>query len=126
MSVPGAGERIRSEVSRWQGVTSAPHRFGGVEFNFGSREIGHIHGDSLVDVPLPKWLRDELVLSERAEPHHVLPNSGWVSIYLDDSADVDRAIQVLQRSREIAREQKERRATRRAVSIPSGDEESSH
>jgi hypothetical protein len=126
MSIPGAGERILSEVSRWQGVTSAPHRFGGVEFKLGSREIGHIHGDSLVDVPLPKWLRDELVLSERAEPHHVLPNSGWVSIYVDDAADVDRAIQVLQRSLEIAREQKERRATSRAVSTPAGGDESSH
>ena len=58
MSVTGAGERIRAELDDWQGITSAPHQFGAVEFKLGSREIGHIHGDSLVDVPLPKRLRD--------------------------------------------------------------------
>ena len=58
MSVTGAGERIRAELDDWHGIMSAPHQFGGVEFKLGSREIGHIHGDSLVDVPLPKRLRD--------------------------------------------------------------------
>ena len=54
MAVTGAGERIRTEVSGWDGVLSGPHRFGGVEFRLENREIGHVHGDALVDVPLPK------------------------------------------------------------------------
>ena len=114
MAVSGAGERIRSEVSGWDGVLSGWHRFGGVEFRLENREIGHVHGDALVDVPLPKRVRDELVASAQAEPHHVLPQSGWVSVYLNDSSDVDRAIEILRRSFGIAREQRERRATQKA------------
>jgi hypothetical protein len=109
MAVSGAGKRIQSELSQWEGLTSAPHRFGGVEFKLGNREIGHIHGDSLVDVPLPKPIRDELVASAQAEPHHVLPKSGWVSNFLNDPIDVDRAIRILRRSFERAHEQKARR-----------------
>ena len=98
---------------------SAPHRFGGVEFKLAKREIGHVHGDSLVDVPLPKSVRDQLVASGQADPHHVLPRSGWVSVYLTDASDVDRALLVLRRSFEIAREQRERRAAREAPSTSS-------
>ena len=109
MPVSGAGQRIEAELSRWEGITSAPHRFGGMEFKLANREIGHVHGDFLVDVPLPKPVRDELVASARAEPHHVLPQSGWVSVHLNEPDDVDRAIEILRRSFEIAREQRERR-----------------
>src|SRR5262245_31236111 len=80
MSVSGASKRIRLEVGRWEGITSGSHRFGGVEFKIGNREIGHVHGDSLVDVPFPKGVRDELVAASQAEPHHILPGSGWVSV----------------------------------------------
>jgi len=68
----------------------------------GRREIGHVHGDRLVDIPFPLNVRNELVESGVAQPHHVLPKSGWVSVYLRDSGDVDRAIQLLRRSYEIA------------------------
>src|SRR5215510_8866742 len=108
MSISGAETRIRSQVGTWEGVTSGPHRFGGVEFTLGSREIGHVHRDSMVDVPLPKRVRDELVTSGQAEPHHVLPNSGWVSVYLKEPGDVERAIWILRRSYEIAWQQRER------------------
>ncbi len=76
----------------------APHRFGGVEFRLGRREIGHIHGDSLVDIPFPKRVRDEIVAAREAEPHHILPSSGWISLYLRAEEDVDRAIRLLERS----------------------------
>ena len=109
MGVFGAGERIRSEVEEWNGITSGRHRFGGMEFLLGNREIGHVHRDSLVDVPLPKHVRDELVATGQAEPHHVLPQSGWVSVYLKEPGDVDRAIWILRRSYGIACEQMERR-----------------
>lgn len=54
-------EQIVSEVERWSGVTSAPHRFGGIEFRINHREIGHLHGDRLADLPFPTRIRDELV-----------------------------------------------------------------
>ena len=111
MSVFGALERIQSQIGGLEGITAGPHRFGGVEFMLNHREIGHVHGDSLVDIPLPKRDRDELIESGQAEPHHVLPQSGWVSVYLNNPGDVDRAIWILRRSYEIARQQNERRAT---------------
>jgi predicted DNA-binding protein (MmcQ/YjbR family) len=102
MSVAGAGEQIYEAVIAWEEIVHAPHRFGGTEFRVGHREVGHVHGDSLVDIPFPLHVRDELVESKAAEPHHILPKSGWVSIYLRNPGDVSRAIQLLRRSYEIA------------------------
>src|SRR5262249_40308029 len=70
-----AGERIAAAVLGWPGVERASHRFGGIEFRLGKRELGHVHGDTLVDLPFPRKVRDELVSSRRARPH-VLPDTG--------------------------------------------------
>jgi hypothetical protein len=83
---------IATEVASWEGVSVLPHRFGGVEFRLGRVEIGHLHGDRLADLPFPKKTRDELVESGRALPHHVLPDSGWVSRPIADEADAAKAI----------------------------------
>ena len=102
MGISGAKEKIHAALQDWPGITSQPHRFGGTEYCLGRREIGHVHGDSLVDIPFPKRIRNELVIAGRAEPHHILPESGWVSIYLRQAADVDGAIELLRLSFEIA------------------------
>jgi predicted DNA-binding protein (MmcQ/YjbR family) len=90
----------------WEGVSAASHRFGGTEYKLGRREIGHIHGDHLVDIPFPTKVRDEIIAAGEARPHHVLPDSGWVSFYIDDAADVERAIALLERSYTLARRQR--------------------
>ena len=64
----GAREHIKQAVLAWEGVTAHSHRFGGTEYRLGRREIGHIHGDYLVDIPFPKKVRDELVAAQQAEP----------------------------------------------------------
>jgi len=102
MAVTGAREKIDAAVHGWPGITSQAHRFGGTEYRLGRREIGHVHGDSLVDIPFPKNVRNELVTAGRAEAHHILPESGWVSIYLRQASDVDRAIELMHLSFEIA------------------------
>lgn len=104
MAVAGAGKRIHGELTALKEIVDAPHRFGGTEYRVGRREVGHVHGDSLVDIPFPLAVRNELVNSGEAEPHHILPKSGWVSIFLINPADVDRAIRLLRRSYEIALE----------------------
>ena len=86
------GARIAREVGSWNGVAVAPHRFGGVEFTVGRRELGHVHGDRLADLPFPIAIRRDLVAAGRAEPHHILPQSGWVSVWLRDDADASRVI----------------------------------
>lgn len=106
MSVRGAQTRITTEVISWAGVASHPHRFGGVEYAIGKREIGHIHGDHLVDIPFPKTVRDGIVATGRAQPHHILPETGWVSFYLRQETDVEQAIALLHESYQIAQKQK--------------------
>ena len=69
---------VREAVEQWPGVTTHDHRFGGIEFRLGRRELGHLHR-SFADLPFPKQVRDELVNAGRALPHHILPESGWVT-----------------------------------------------
>ncbi|MCL4297543.1 MAG: DUF5519 family protein [Anaerolineae bacterium] len=104
----GAREQIKQAVLAWEGVTAHLHRFGGTEYRLGRREIGHVHGDYLVDIPFPKKVRDEIVAAGRAEPHHILPDSGWISFYLREPADIERAIGLLRQSFELAVKQRQK------------------
>lgn len=113
----GAQNKIIQTLLAWEGVAQEPHRFGGVEFRLGRREIGHIHGDWLVDIPFPTKVRDEVVAAGLADPHHILPNSGWISRYLRQPEDVDTAIALLRRSYEFALKQR----NKRSLPNPSGE-----
>ena len=42
MPVAGAEEQIYEAVTAWAEIVDAPHRFGGVEFRVGRREVGHV------------------------------------------------------------------------------------
>jgi len=106
MPIRGASKQINDTLLTWEGIESHPHRFGGTEFRIGRREIGHIHGDSLVDIPFPKKVRDEIVAAGEAQPHHILPETGWVSFYLREEGDIRKAINLLNRSYQIALKQK--------------------
>ncbi len=108
MSISGAQARITAAVTVWEGVTARPHRFGGVEYVLGRREIGHIHGDYQVDIPFPRRVREELVAKGEVERHHVLPDSGWITFRIRQAADVEQAIALLQKSYELALKQKRR------------------
>jgi len=108
MSVRGAGAQIGAAVAGWGGVTASSHRFGGIEYRVNDREIGHVHGDALVDIPFPTKVRNEIVDAGRAEPHHVLPQSGWISVYLKRPEDVEQAVALLRRSFELAVQQQAR------------------
>jgi len=90
--------RIAREVASWPEVTTVPHRFGGVEFRRGRREIGHLHGSGLADLPFPVRVRERLVREGLAEVHHVLPDSGWVSRRIRGEADVADVIALLRMS----------------------------
>jgi hypothetical protein len=85
-------DTIVREVSAWPGVTTGRHRFGGTEFRLGRRELGHVHGNRLADLPFPLLVRNEIVAAGRAEPHHIYPESGWVSVYITDASDVARVV----------------------------------
>jgi hypothetical protein len=96
-------ERVRDEVASWDGVEEHPHRFGGVELRLGRRELGHLHAGGVVDLPFTRRIRDMLVDTGRAEPHHVLPDSGWVTRRVVSDADAEEAIELFRLAYERAR-----------------------
>jgi luciferase-like monooxygenase len=104
-------EKVTTEVLSWEGVTSASHRFGGVGFLLGKREIGHLHGNRLADLPFPRRVRDELVESGCAKPHHVLPDTGWVSFWIESEHDLPRVIELFRMSYDLAQAAADRRAS---------------
>lgn len=85
-------EHIRQTITSWPGITANPHRFGGIEFNLGSVEIGHIHSNGMVDIPFNTKIRTLLLEEKRAEPHHLLPETGWITFYIRSEADVEQAL----------------------------------
>ena len=84
-------DTVRAAVASWTGVTVHEHRFGGVEFRVGRRELGHLHA-KFADLPFTRRIRDELVAAGRAKPHHVLSESGWVTVPMRTSAEVENVI----------------------------------
>jgi len=86
---------IELSVISWPGVMTKIHRFGGTEFTLGRREIGHLHGNGLLDIPFSKELRNQLINQKLVQPHHIFPKSNWVSFYVRTVADVPRAVYLL-------------------------------
>ncbi len=109
MPVEGAKEKIHNAISNLDGIISEQHRFGGTEYRIGKREIGHVHGDYLVDIPFTKKGKSEIIREGKAVDHHILPESGWVSVYLKENKNVENAIELLKKSYEIANEQMKKR-----------------
>jgi hypothetical protein len=103
LSQAGAAARISAVVGSWPDVEVASHRFGGIEFRLGRRELGHLHGDRSADIPFPRSIRDELIAGGRALPHRALPDSGWITFPINSDEDVDRAIDLFKRAYDRAR-----------------------
>ena len=90
-------ERVRATVASWEGVTAHDHRFGGIEFRLGRRELGHLHR-AIADLPFPRRIRDDLVAAGRARAHHVLPESGWITVPMRTAAEVDNVIELFRQN----------------------------
>jgi len=58
----------------------------------------------------PTKVRHEIVAAGRAQPHHILPDSGWISFYVREPADVEQGIELLRLSFDLAVQQKARGA----------------
>jgi hypothetical protein len=86
-------EALRRELLSWDGVTEHVHRFGGVEFRYQNKELGHLHGEKHADFLFPKSIRNELVAFGVAEPHPVVPDSG-VSFWIKGEQDLPRLIKL--------------------------------
>ncbi|MGZ8890885.1 MAG: MFS transporter [Nitrososphaeraceae archaeon] len=85
-------ENIKKEILSWPGVTSNPYQFGGIEFRVNKRDMGHIHGEKLADLPFPIKLRNEIIASGKALPHIIYPESMWVSYIIHSEEDTPKII----------------------------------
>jgi hypothetical protein len=84
-------ETLQQQIASWKGVTASPHRFGGVEFDLAGREVGHVHRNGMVDIPYNTAIRNQLIAEGKAEPHHILGDTGWITFYIRSDADVETA-----------------------------------
>lgn len=71
--------RYMDYVKSHNAISTKYHKYGGIQFNIANREIGHMHGDGLVDIYLNKGLQKMFVEQGIVEEHHVLKGTGWVS-----------------------------------------------
>ncbi len=79
-----ADSPLIDEVGSWDGVTLEEGRFSSTRFMVGRRELGHLHGDSVLDMPLPPQLKAELIERGEVEMHRwTPPESGWVTVDVD-------------------------------------------
>ena len=111
---------IEHEVESWSGVTTGDTGRGGLQFNYGRVELGHLHGSSFADLPFPKKVRNELIAAGRASVHDPLPNSGWVRRRMDGPGDAEAVIELFRMNYDRARARAKRHAVqtngRRAAS----------
>lgn len=88
-------EALEREACRSLGVTLGVHRFGGVGFVSGRRELAHLHGNGLFDAFVGARARDSVVRTGMASLHHIFPRSGWVSFWIKTEADVPNALELM-------------------------------
>ncbi len=107
-------EIVEREVLGWPGVEARPHRFGEVEFRLSGHEIGHLHGSRMADLPFPVRMRKELVAEGKAEPHHLLPQTGWVSYYPRGPEDAPAVVELFRLNYEHLVERSKKKAEKSA------------
>jgi hypothetical protein len=111
--VENIGARIEQEVTSWDGVSVHDHRFGGREFRLERRTLGHLHGNRWADLIFHHGVRDMLVDTGRAQPHHVHPDSGWVSKQIRNEEDATDVVELFRLAYERARVAENVHATER-------------
>ncbi|MFY9795997.1 MAG: luciferase family protein [Candidatus Nitrosopolaris sp.] len=52
----------------------------------------HLRGERRADLPFPIEVREDLIKSGQALPHHIYPESGWVSYWIRNSEDIPAVI----------------------------------
>jgi hypothetical protein len=64
-------------------------------FFFRGKESSHIHGNGLLDCFVGRANRDPLIESGRALPHHIFPQSGWISFWVRNEKDIQPALELI-------------------------------
>ena len=90
--------KIEEQASAWPGMNTGIHKFGGVQFNFNDKEIGHIHSNGILDILFNTKVKSELVNKGWVKDHHIFKNSGWISFYIKGESDLEHALSLLKLS----------------------------
>jgi len=98
--VLAAIDRIETTAATWNGIELSIHKFGGLQFNYRGKEVGHIHSNGILDILFPRKISNTLIANKRANEHHIFNTSGWISFYIRDARDYDAAIALLRLSYE--------------------------
>lgn len=72
-------DALEQEILTWEGITPALHHYGGIQFNLYDKEIGHLHGNGMLDILFSRKIKAELLHSMNVSEHHTFKNSGWIS-----------------------------------------------
>ncbi len=73
-------KKTAQNIKNMEGVTSTSHIYGGLEFQWQDKEIGHIHGNGFLDIRFHPTLKQSLLNAHLVEHHHFLPQkSGWIT-----------------------------------------------
>lgn len=92
-----AMEELERRVLALPGVCLRVHRFGGTEFGQAGHELGHLHGNGLLDARVAPGVAAALIAAGTVRAHHIFPpRSGWVSLPLESCADVPLALEILE------------------------------
>lgn len=89
-------EELEEKVREWEHIQVSCHRYGGTQFDFRGKELGHVHSNGLLDVLLTRDLKANLVEEGRVQQHHVFKRSGWVSFYIRSKEDISQALEILE------------------------------
>ncbi|WP_285008193.1 luciferase domain-containing protein [Pedobacter faecalis] len=98
-----AFDHIEAEVMRWDGTTICMHKYGGMQFNVAKKEIGHLHGNGILDVLYSRKVKTLLVEEGKVTDHHTFKKSGWVSFQIVSPEDTAYAIKLLKLSYSMKR-----------------------
>ena len=89
--------KFEERIKQMEGVSLSLHSYGGLQFNIGSKELGHMHGNALLDVYVGVKQRDYCITHFACAQHHVLEHSGaWVSLWMKEEKDFHAAVALLE------------------------------
>ncbi|WMJ74680.1 DUF5519 family protein [Cytophagaceae bacterium ABcell3] len=88
-------EAVEETLLKQKDISIGLHRYGGREFRFNGKEVGHIHSNGLLDVLLSKTVKAKLVHQGWVVDHHVFSNSGWAGFSIRKLKDVEHAVCLL-------------------------------
>lgn len=80
-------DELEAEVLGWDNTSIGLHKYGGTQYNYKGKEIGHIHSNGILDIRLSRKIKNQLMAEGRIDNHHIFENTGWISFYIRHQSD---------------------------------------